>query len=107
MTNKLRSVIEDRFKHLKKITDQSEVREGHRMWGEEDIKIMIMNHTYKFLDAIIEDMEEELLSLQYKLNTHRHDSKEYAFMYACKTNQELNVNKLKQAREELSTSLTQ
>jgi hypothetical protein len=100
MTNKLRSVIDEL--HYNSTTMTVDPDSQQVVYYEDAVKAVL-----KTLDVIIEEMEEELLSLQYKLNTHRHDSKEYAFMYACKTNQELNVHKLKQAREELSTSLTQ
>lgn len=110
MTNKLRSVIDNKIKACEGIygffPKNDHTNDQELCVKVELVELLMKEGLEEFLDAIIEEMEEELLSLQYKLNTHRHDSKEYAFLYACKTNQEMNVNKLKQAREELS-SLTQ
>lgn len=89
MTNKLRSVIEDQETFVRTVSYQITVEEDNAVPLRLARKAL-HRLTTGILDAIIEEMEEDPMYLAKPDGEH-----------------ERVINKLKQARDELSTSLTQ
>lgn len=97
MTNKLRSVIEDQETFVRTVSYQITVEEDNAVPLRLARKAL-HRLTTGILDAIIEEMEEDPTYLALPANKYE-EAFDHGYTHV--------IHKLKQAREELSTSITQ
>ena len=96
MTNKLRSVIDETNKYIDRRSCRRDFLDRDMVLDTEEAKEILNESFTKLLDAIIEEIEEQ----RWKTTKNSYNSAQNELI-------DFFTEKFKQAREELSTSLTQ